>query len=56
MTEVQRDALYGRVFATPAGAELLADLRKRSHLGIVISDIERRVERQRERWAGKEPE
>lgn len=51
MTEDERDALFAKVFATPAAAELLADYAARGRQLIVIREINERVGRQRKRWA-----
>lgn len=51
LTEAERDALFGRVFATPAGRELLADWRiYRSHF-LTLAETELRLQRQAKRWA-----
>lgn len=49
------DVAFGRVFATPAGAELLAvmDLLHKASIG--REEIERRVQAMRQRWATKAP-
>jgi hypothetical protein len=51
LTDAERDALFGKVFATPAGKELLADWRVyRSHF-LTLAEVELRLGRQAKHWA-----
>lgn len=49
MTDDARDALYARVFATPAGKLLLEDMDEDAHDPLVAA-IRARIARMRVRW------
>lgn len=51
MTDAERDALFARVFATPAGAALIADMAARDFRSLTLAEVEARLARARRRWA-----
>ena len=53
MTEPERDALYAKVFATPYGKLVLADLEK--DYPMLVQRIRAHIARMRERWATGAP-
>jgi hypothetical protein len=48
--DIERDRKFAAVFATPAGAALLADLAERGRQVIPLSEINLRVARARRIW------
>lgn len=51
MTERETDALFGKVFATPKGKELLALLTERgAPMAFFVAEANERIRRERERW------
>lgn len=54
MTEGDRDALFGRLFATEDGKILIRDLARRSHL-LTAGEIRERVGRMRRLWETGNP-
>jgi hypothetical protein len=55
MDVIDRDAVFARVFATPDGAALIADLEARGRQAIQLGEIKRRVARARAGWATGTP-
>lgn len=51
MTEADLDAAFARVFATPDGIALLAELSRRGWRNMPILQVNERVDRMRARWA-----
>jgi len=50
LTEAERDRLLAQLFATLAGAQILADLRARAAV-LTVEDVEDSLQRSRRRWA-----
>jgi len=53
--DAERDRKFAAVFATPAGAALLADIVARGRQVIPLSEIDTRVARARTRWEARAP-